>query len=117
MGVCGYGRCCNGREQSQTLWLWVPAFAGTTRGEGVSALAYAAVILRSRALARRLEGSTASACGRSFEARPEEGRAPQDDGAGVFRATPAPTSGFACPACRCAHSATRWRARQRAATI
>ena len=32
--------------------------------------AHSALILRSRALARRLEGSTQDACGRSFETRP-----------------------------------------------
>src|SRR3954468_18493558 len=42
---------------------------------------YSTVILRSRALARRLEGwPRAPRLWPSFEARPEEGRAPQDDG-------------------------------------
>src|SRR4051812_18426078 len=41
------------------------------------------VILRSRALARRLEGWPRAGLRPSFEARPEEGRALQDDG-GVY---------------------------------
>ena len=45
---------------------------------------HSTVILRSRALARRLEGRPQGACGPSFEARREERRAPQDDGSVGF---------------------------------
>src|SRR4051812_15886248 len=93
-------RCCTGAvESSDSMLPTTGCFGGC--GIGLSLLTDGMfdcpllsrltlpVILRSRALARRLEGQPLAPAlvSASFEARPEEGRAPQDDGSGLFTQT------------------------------
>src|SRR4051812_12301228 len=90
-------RCCTGAVESSDSMLPTTGLVGGC-GIGLSLLTDGMldcsllsrltlpVILRSRALARRLEGwpLAPALVSASFEARPEEGRAPQDDGSGII---------------------------------